>query len=178
MARGIVTRRSFRGGSVQRRSTVWLEISPTRTSLSAANSTTLFAGFTAAALALRPFTIVRVRGYWHISSDQEIADEVQHGAIGFAIVSDQALAAGAASVPTPFAELSSDLFFVHEILMTEFLLGSAVGFSGDFGVGAQFGSKAMRKVDDGQDIAISIEAASTSNGLIISKAGRMLLKLH
>ncbi len=138
----------------------------------------LFSGLGAAVLALRPFTIVRVRGYWHISSDQEIADEVQHVGLGVAVVSDEALAAGVGSVPTPFSELDSDLFFVHEILMTEFLLGSAVGFSGDFGVGAQFGSKAMRKVEDGQDVAFSIEPASTSNGVFVSKAGRMLLKLH
>ncbi len=178
MARGFVTRRSLRGGSVQRRQTTWLSIAPTRTSLSAANSASLFTGFSAGVLALRPFTIVRVRGSWHVSSDQEIADEVQHVAIGAAIVSDQALAAGIASVPTPFAELDSDLWFLHEILLTEFLLGSAVGFSGDFGVAGTFESKAMRKVDDGQDIAMSIEAASTSAGALVTKVGRMLLKLH
>ncbi len=176
--RGFVTRRSFRGGTRQVRSTVWGAILPTRTSFSGASVTVLFSGFSAAALALRPFTIVRVRGLWHVSSDQEVADEVQHVALGFAVVSDQAIAAGVASVPTPFAEADSDLWFLYELQMTEFLLGSAVGFSGDFGVTREFESKAMRKVDDGQDLAIVMETASTSNGMFVSKAGRFLLKLH
>ncbi len=114
MARGFVTRRSFRGGSVQRRKTVWIGIGPTRTSFSGPSVTVLFLGLNATALALRPFTVVRVRGLWHVSSDQEVADEVQHIAMGFAVVSDQAIAAGVASVPTPFAEAASDLWFSYD----------------------------------------------------------------
>ena len=177
MARSVV-RRSFRGGSVERRKTVWAGITETRSALPGASGTVLFTGFSAAVLALRPFTIVRVRGMWHISSDQEIADETQQVALGFAIVSDRALAAGAGSVPRPFSEISSDLWFSHDIMFNEFLLGTAVGFSGDFGVSTPFGSKAMRKVADGEDIAVMIQSSPTSGGVFVSKAGRMLLKLH
>ncbi len=178
MARGFVTRRSFRGGSVQRRKTIWIGITPTTTTLDGPSGVLLFTGLGAAALALRPFTVIRVRGMHHVSSDQEVSDELQQVALGFAVVSDQALAAGVGSVPTPFTEIGSDLWFSHNMLMTEFLLGTAVGFSGDYGVSAEFGSKAMRKVQEGEDIAAVIETSSVSSGTIYQKAGRMMLKLH
>ncbi len=178
MARGFVTRRSFRGGSVQRRDTIWIGVTATSSAVNGPNGVLLFTGLGAAALALRPFTVVRVRGMHHVSSDQEVSDELQMIALGFAVVSDEALAAGVASVPTPFTELGSDLWFSHNILTTEFLLGSAVGFSGDFGVSGEFGSKAMRKVEDGQDIALVAETSSFSSGTLYQKAGSILLKLH
>ncbi len=178
MARGFVTRRSFRGASVQRRKTIWIGIVATTNAVNGPNGTLLFGGLNAAGLALRPFTIVRVRGMMHMSSDQEVSDELQQIALGLAVVSDQALAAGVASVPTPFADLASDLWFSHNMLMTEFLLGTAVGFSGDFGVTGEFGSKAMRKVAVGEDLAIVAETSSLSSGTLFQKAGRMLVKLH
>ena len=180
MARFRNARRStgfFRGGRAVRE-TSWFGISPTNTNLPAANSAILFTGLTAGLLAMRPFTVIRTRGFWHISSDQEIADEVQQVGMSLSVVSDQALAIGITAVPTPFADVESDLFFMYELLTTRFLLGSAVGFAGDFGVGAKFDSRAMRKVEEGQDLAYVLEAASTSNGTNVQKAGRVLIKLH
>ncbi len=43
----------------QRRQTQWIGVGETSSNLSAAGSVILFSGFTAAALTLRPFTIVR-----------------------------------------------------------------------------------------------------------------------
>ena len=177
MARGFVTRRSFRGGSVQRRTSIWLFIAPTSTLLSGPSTTVLLGGLNAAAQALRPFTVVRTRGYWQISSDQVVASELQHAALGFCVVSDQAFAAGVASVPTPFAELGSDLWFSHDTLVSEFVFADASGFI-NAGVGKDFGSKAMRKVEEGSNIAQVIEASAVSDGCQVTLAGRMLVKLH
>ena len=39
-------------------------------------------------------------------------------------------------------------------------------------------SKAMRKVDIGQDIALVVEAGIGGNGCVVETVGRMLVKLH
>ena len=167
----------LRGGGF-RRETKWVEIVPSVTTLGTASTAVIFTGFSPGDLELRPFTIVRSRLDFHIASDQEVNDELQQVALGMAVVSDQALAIGVTAVPTPFTDIDSDLWFLHDILTTQFLLGSAVGFSGDFGIGRSVDSKAMRKVEDGSDILISIETSSISAGVQVVKAGRMLLKLH
>jgi len=160
------------------RETAWVGIVGTNSNLISANTALLFVGLDATLLAMRPFTVIRTRGFWHISSDQEIADEEQSVAMGLAVVSEQATAIGVTAVPTPFTDAGSDLWFMYELLATRFLLGTAVGFSGDFGLGSTFDSKAMRKVEDGQDLAYVIESGPQSQGVNVQKMGRFLIKLH
>ncbi len=180
MARISTNRKSgfIRRGGVMRRESLWLEIGPTDTNLAAASTAALFTGFSAALLALRPFTIVRVRGYWHIATDQEAVDELQQCAIGFAVVSDQALAIGVTAVPTAFTDIGSDLWFLHQILTSRYQFISNTGSPGVISTGQDLDSKAMRKVEEGQDVALTVETSSASAGLLVSKAGRMLVKLH
>jgi hypothetical protein len=45
------------------RETLWMGIAASDTALASASSVVLFGGFSAAQLALRPFTIVRTRGH-------------------------------------------------------------------------------------------------------------------
>jgi len=169
--------RVFRGGGFRRESQ-WIQIAPTVSNLGTASTAVLFTGFGAVALGLRPFTIVRTHINLHVASDQEVNDELQQVAIGTAVVSDQALAIGVTAVPTPFTDMGSDLWMLHQILTTRFLLGTAVGFSGDFGKEKDIDSRAMRKVEEGSDLAMSIETSSISAGADVAKAGRILIKLH
>jgi len=39
-------------------------------------------------------------------------------------------------------------------------------------------SKAMRKVEEGQDVAMVIENSAVSSGTTVYKHGRLLIKLH
>jgi hypothetical protein len=48
-----------------------------------------------------------------ISSDQFAQSESQIGAIGLAVVTDQAVGIGVTAVPTPITDLSSDSWFLH-----------------------------------------------------------------
>jgi len=105
--------RGFIRGGRSVRETEWIGINETITSLAGPGAATLIGTFSAAALALRPFTIVRTVGFLGIRSDQAVADESYDVALGMAIVSDQASAAGINSVPTGWLDLESDLFFVH-----------------------------------------------------------------
>jgi len=94
------------------------------------------------------------------------------------VVSDQALAIGITAVPTPDLDRGSDLFFVFEEEFGEISFSSAIGFVEPVGATRHWDSKAMRKVEIGSDIAVTIEASSISNGVNVRKAGRMLVKLH
>ena len=178
MANVITARRSglvLRGGR-NRRDTAWVAITTTNTAIAAATAV-LFGGFTAAVLALRPFTIVRTRGWIGIFTDQSAATEDFHASMGFAVVSDQALAIGVTAVPTAETDKDSDLYFVFESLSSRITVQSQVGMLLS-GVGREFDSKAMRKVETGQDIAITVESPAVGQGSTWHKGGRMLIKLH
>jgi len=152
-------------------------LSETDTVLASANSAVLFNGFSAGALALRPFTIVRTHLSHFVRSDQAAAGESYQSAIGFAVVSDQALAIGVTAVPTPFTDLGSDLWFLWHGISGRFEFKSAVGIH-QTGELIEVDSKAMRKVEDGQDLAAVIENSSLSGGTNTVKYGRLLIKLH
>ena len=49
-------------------------------------------------------TVRRTRGMIILQSDQSTSDETQFGAMGFVVVSDLAIAAGAAAIPGPFSD--------------------------------------------------------------------------
>jgi len=171
-------RKRFVRGGKSVRETSWVFVDPTVTQLAAANTAVIVGISNAALLALRPFTVIRVHGFFGISADQATADESIAAAVGYSVVSDQAGAIGVTAVPTPFTDLGSDLWFVHQIMMarTEFQSGTGVNFNTVRGGAYQ--SKAMRKVNDDETIAITIETASTSSGLFVHHAARMLIKLH
>ena len=168
--------RIFRGGKSVRES-AWVAVAPTTTTITAAGTSVLFTGFSAATLGLRPFTVVRTRGTMAIRSDQAVATEVFQASLGFAVVSDQALAIGVTAVPSPETDRGSDLWFVYETLEGFFVLSSAIGIY-EAQIRKEWDSRAMRKVEDGQDMAIVLETSSISAGCTILKAGRMLIKLH
>jgi len=167
--------RIFRGGRSVRE-TAWVNIATTSTGL-APSTGVLFSGFSAAALGLRPFTIVRVRGWLSLSSDQSIAVETYAGSLGMAVVSDQAFAIGVTAVPTPQTDKDSDLWFVYEELAGTIIAVTSTGIDGGT-VSKAFDSRAMRKVEDGQDVAIVVEGAAGFSGSTLNKGGRMLIKLH
>ncbi len=99
-------------GRAPRRKSLWLDFAQVFTDRAAvpAASSVLLSSLNAAALALRPFTIVRTRGIAHMVSDQVIASETPFGALGFAVVSDQGSAIGVTAVPVPIPDVGSCLF--------------------------------------------------------------------
>jgi len=165
-------------GGVARRETLWLAIQTVETALTGAPTAVLTNFLSAEGLALRPFTIVRTRGMLFVQSDQASAAETFIGDFGISVVSEQALAIGITAVPTPLTDKGSDLFFVYEQLASRFHVGGGSGTGVPTKVGnfKEYDSKAMRKVNDDQDIAVTVE--NEINGLSIFHSGRMLIKLH
>ncbi len=115
--------------------------------------------------AASPATIIRTRGTIWCRSDQAGAAEHQMGAVGFAVVSDQALAVGVTAVPTPITDKDSDLFFVHQYFASQFVFVTGVGLGDSQWQGYDFDSKAMRKINEEQALVAVVENASASFGL-------------
>ncbi len=176
-------RRTHRGGTFLRggksvRETMWIGITEASNVIAAANTAIVSSSLSAAALALRPFTVVRTRGVLHLISDQLAATEFQGVVFALAVVSDQARAIGVTAVPTGVVDRGSDLFFVYEELINTIDFGDATGFQSSAGIFKDFDSKAMRKVNDDQDIVVTKETYSIGGGVSFTSAGRMLIKLH
>ena len=146
--------------------------------LGAASTATLVGSLTAEELALRPFTIVRTRGVWHVASDQTAATERYDVALGIAVVSEQASAIGVTAIPTPSTDDGSDLWMVYERMMSQHLIKSLIGFVEPAGTMQVFDSKAMRKVEDGQDVVKVVETSAASLGATVRSYARQLIKLH
>ena len=170
--------RTFLRGGRQVRETTWISVDTSRNTFAAANVATLTHSLSGAALALRPFTVIRVRGTMIAFSDQVGVSEDYGISMGYAVVSDQASAIGVTAVPTPITDRGSDLFFVYETIFGTIANASSVGFD-EVGRVLQYDSKAMRKVNDDQDIIISAESdVFNDGGMLMINGARMLLKLH
>ena len=175
-----MARRAFTRGAAaiaQKRLTSWFQFIPSNTAFAAAGGTVIFT-LNAAALAMRPFTIIRSRFEIAIWSDQFAAPEIQVGALGMAVVSDQASAVGVTAVPTSITDMGSDLWFVHQLIYSNITVGSAVAFTGSDMTHRTIDSKAMRKVDIGQDLVIVGELSVVGNNFDMLVGGRMLVKVN
>ncbi len=159
------------------RDTSWFGFAPASQTIAAASTAQIDFSLNAAALALRPFTIVRTRGIIYSRSDQLAATENYGGVWGMAVVSDQATAVGVTAVPTPITDMPSDLWFALESVNGQLaILSAASGV--EVGQTLHFDSKAMRKVDIGQDIVVVRETSSFQTSWATVQSFRMLVKLH
>ena len=165
--------RNFARGGTPRRKSLWLFIGPGDSTLS--TSGVLLASLNVSALALRPFTIVRTHLEVMVRSDQAAAIEHQLAAIGACVVTDEALAVGISAIPTPVADAGSDAFFVHQFVFGD---ESALTDRTRSATRLSIDSKAMRKVEDGFDVAFVSDLSSILQGGVMTFGGRMLLKLH
>ena len=169
-------RRLIAGRSRSRRETSWIGIAASTTTLDTGVAA-LVSSLNAAALALRPFTIVRTYLSIFYGTDN-IANESRLGGVGMAVVSDQASAVGVTAVPTPMTELGSDLWYLHQVCLGRTVFSTAAAFDAVGGVQYHIDSKAMRKVNNDQDLILVAESDATQSGAIFNMAGRFLIKEH
>ena len=168
----------IRRAGVMRRENLWFFQPMAITTLAAANSAAIVTVLNAAALALRPFTVVRTRGIMHLRSDQSAASENYIASLGFAVVSEQAADIGITAVPTPETDRGSDLWFVFESLAGRFEVTTDIGRV-EQGIWRDVDSRAMRKVEDGQDLVQVVEnSALSAAGSTMTTGFRQLVKLH
>ena len=173
-----------RGRMVVRRGpkprTIWFGLSAGSTAQTiAANTSVLMATLNAAALALRPFTVLRSRGIIHWVSDQIATGETPTGDFGLIVAKEAAGDVGVGSLPTPGTDTDAD-WFVYQPMIDDFVIGTGVGFNSGDAAGHQyvFDSKSKRRVDVTDDIMWIAENIHATNGALCYIDGRMLVQLH
>jgi len=117
-------------------------------------------------------TVRRTRGVISIRSDQSLADEEQTGAYGLVVVSDLAIAAGAASIPGPITDASDDGWFVWVPFCRSRRSTDSLNADQFF-----YDSKAMRRIEEGFSVVVMVENASATDGLRILDAISLLSSL-
>ena len=150
----MAVRRFTRGGQAPRRSSskTWAGFtSGSAWDALASGTATIVGSFVAGA----DVTLLRLRGMLSVLSDAEVEEEVQ-GALGIAVVSDEAFQSGIGAVPTPMTELSSDLWALWMPFAHARALGTATGQSpaqSNFVID----SKAMRKFNADERLVVVLE---------------------
>jgi len=162
-----------RGRLGSRRETSWLSID--FAAANAASTAVITHIMTAAELAKRPFTVIRTHLEVSVAPDQVAANEDQLSGIGMCLVSDQAAAIGVSAVPTPVTDLASDLWFLIQPMLTEFVFSDATGLR-MLGTRFSIDSKAMRKVNEDEQIIVVVENSGLGGGNTFLIAGRLLVK--
>ena len=160
------------------RTKIWIGAGLGKTTI-VATSKTLLGSLNAAALALRPFTVLRTRLLLGIETDQVSADEVGFGAYGEIVVTSDASAIGATAIPDP-GRIAGDAdapWYVHQPMAYSFQTLSGAGFDPLMMIQYVVDSKAMRKVGPNDDL-VSIYSEEGSVGAVITVLGRQLIQLH
>ena len=117
-------------------------------------------------------TIRRTRGLISVGSDQNVAVEAQVGAYGMVVVSDLAIAAGAASIPGPITEATDDGWFVWVPFLKRGPSSTALEV-----INNEFDSKAMRRIEEGFCVAVLVENGSATDGLLFADMVSLLTSL-
>ena len=151
--------------------TSWAAVTPSTEMTVPAATKLLFGSFTTG----QPSTVRRTFGILNWRSDQTVNDERPMGAFGMCVVSNEAFAAGVASMPGPFTDADSDLWFVHQFMFAAFeQAGTVDGFETAAGQQYIINSKAMRKVTDDERVVMVMENGHASQGAVSYVAVRLL----
>ncbi len=156
------------------RQSIWLGLNVATTTIPA-GAGVLAGVVNAAALALRPFTVIRTRLELMWESDQIVTSETPRGSAALLVVSDTASALGITAIPTPTTDIGND-WFMWQGLLGKFIDASTVGFESNGGTRYHVDSKAMRKVGEGEDMVYVAEGVGF--GGLLTTVGRILVKLH
>ena len=122
-------------------------------------------------------TVIRTRGLFAWRSDQFAASEVQIGAVGIGVVTEQANSVGITAIPHPDTDSAWGGWLWHSYFTSRVDFTSGAGFLFDGVHRMVIDSKAMRKVGDNERLIVVIEN-SGAFGLQVSSQIRLLSKLH
>jgi len=167
---------SFRGS--RKRLTEWgICTTPTGFSTVAAGAKVLLVLVPVANLAPEsPATIVRSRFILGVRSDQSTATEDLIGAFGIGFVNVVAGALGITALPGPATDCAWGGWMVWQPLIDSIRATTDVGFQGRFTRQYTIDSKAMRKFQEDESLAMVVENTSGAHNFEVALAGRMLVK--
>ncbi len=163
----------FRTGG-RKRVTTWVGPADQDSVAVASGASVIIASFVPASNGMLAPTIVRSRGEVAIRNSVVASDQDIGGAFGICIVSDEAFAAGTASIPRPFDDSDWGGWFVWQSFKSQFELRDSTGASGlnETSLRYQVDSKAMRRVSDNETVVMMCE--SQTGALLAAMHVRML----
>jgi len=171
--RSQVARRAFPSRGAPRRKTIWVGASETVFTTVTSGASLLLSSFAPDALSILAATVVRVRGLFQVQPNSFAADLDYDGAYGLAVVSDEALAAGAASIPRPFDDDDWTGWLVHGYYSQHFMFDNTA--SGYLEPATVIDSKAMRKVRPNEALVWMVE--SRTGAVKVQIPARVLMML-
>ena len=124
-----------------------------------ASSSTAFLG--SAGLFSLAGTIMRVRGAIVVMMDPSAADVAMTAAVGMILASDDAITAGAASLPSPSDDLDAEWLW-HGFFPLRSITGVQSDIVGGQVIQREIDSKAMRKFKGNQQLAIVADSVISS----------------
>ncbi len=164
-----VVRRTF-GSRTKGRLTEWIGPAAQGYQNVAATGSTVLNNFAS----LEPLTVMRIRGMVSFRPQTTAADLDIIGAIGMGIVSAEAFAAGAASIPEPFDQGGASIWMMWRSFSFNFKFLDATGVQ--FNTWSfEVDSKAMRKM--GPNEVLVTVADSQAGAYAVSSPLRALVKL-
>ena len=161
MARRVIRARAAFGGRRRRAGGTWSRLNSAGTGI-AASTKVFLSAFTLDNPGINE-TVRRTVGHINFSSDQQGAIETPVAAFGMVVVSDAAAAIGVTAIPGPLVDNDDDGWFVWQ--------GLSIG-QGPSSVGHlnsqmfPFDSHAMRRVEQGFQIALMLETGATFGSII------------
>jgi len=165
-----------RGGAVSpRRQTTWIAPADQESVAVVGGTSVIIGSFSPSAFFMLKPTIVRTRGECSVRPSSFGADVAISGAFGVGVVSDEAFAAGAASIPRPFDDADWGGWLMWQSFTRRLEFISGIGVIPDANWTWQIDSKAMRKVSDNETVVLMCE--SQTGDLNIAMHLRILLKL-
>jgi len=169
-----MARRTFTRSRVAKRKTIWIGTANQADVALSSGGTVIVSSFAPDALgALKP-TVVRTRGQFLVFPTVETTSLTFNGAYGLGVFSDDALAAGAASMPGPWDQDDWTGWLVHGYFSGRLRVGTT---DVDYPVpgSVSIDSKAMRKVGPNESLVWLAE--SEEGAVQINIQARVLLML-
>ena len=167
--------RSFVRTRAPKRKTVWIGTATGVQVTVGSGLSVIHSSFNPAALSILAGTVVRVRGLAQFFMTAFGVDRTIHGAYGLAVVSDEAFAAGAGSIPRPHDDDDWPGWLVHGYYSAHLQFQSATSelvFPHQYVID----SKAMRKVGPNETLVWVVEDNSSTSTQAVIQA-RVLIKL-
>ncbi len=156
------------------RTKMWIGAGVSETVITASTKH-FISSLSAAALLLRPFTILRTHMDILYVTDTTSASETLSGIYGRIVVTDTASGIGVTAVPSPLDSPEAD-WFVDQAMTGRQQFADATGF-GMAGHHYTIDSKAMRKVGPDDDIVAMFDQFTATGALLVT-LGRTLIQLH
>ncbi len=173
MPRRVVINRGFRssGFTGARRKSEW------NSSVAPSGVTSLASGtsiFNTANVALTPLTVVRIRGYLYVQSDQVAAREEAFGAFGLTVVNTVAATLGITAMPAPLTNMDESGSWA---LWVPWACSKSAGDGDASNYSMDFDSKAQRKLETDDQLVGVIQNAASGFGVEFEVFYRVLVLL-